>query len=102
MLHASCAYDRVRAEKSNENQIIKLTSMVSCSNDGLPSGFRLCSVVSVASPLELELQLSGTLNDFPHTAGLAWHSRFLADKWRAACSDKRSVTDLCGPIPRSG
>lgn len=61
----------------------------------LPNGFRR-SLISIAV-----LLLSGTLSDLIH-ATFPLLSELRADKWRAACSDRRSVTDLCGPIPRSG
>lgn len=60
-----------------------------------PNGFRRSECKSDV------LLLNGTLSDFPQTA-FELKSEFRADKCRAACSDKRSVTDLCGPIPRSG
>lgn len=57
-------------------------------------------LTGLVSPL---LLFNGTLNDLPWTAVLLFSdSRFRADKCRAACSDSRSVTDLCGPEPRSG
>lgn len=50
---------------------------------------------------ELLEQLKGTLSDLPHTI-FELLSKLRADKCRAACSDSRSVIDLCGPMPRSG
>ena len=64
----------------------------------IPRGLRLSAVLQFSC----ELLLNGTLNDFPCTAVLPLQSELRADKWRAACSDSLSVTDFCGPPPRSG
>lgn len=64
----------------------------------LPKGFRR----SFKFVQSVTVMLNGTLSDFPCNVVFARQSELRANKCRAACSDKRSVTDLCGPMPLSG